>query len=350
MIEDEAAAAIGALLGQQSDTTAAVTTAVTTAETVAETTHPVDIGEQISETFTENISGISRFFNDIWNGFVARLPLIGIAIALLIVGMIVSRIVLRMMGKALDRSKLDLTIIHFLKSVVKILLYVVLFTAVLSLLGVPMNSLIAILSTSGVAIALALKDSLGNIAGGFLILFAKPFKVGDFVNINGSEGYIDTINILYTKLRTFNNRYIYIPNGVASTAVIVNVTEPEERRVDHFFSISYDADYRKAIESIKRVIRRCDKIIFDEEGRAPFVRMCAHKDSCIEIEVRVWCKTEHYWDVYYDVVELVRIGFMEDDIEIPYPQLDLHIREDKKDVLPAVTVGAGLNIKTEKER
>ncbi len=322
----EAAAAIGALLGQPAETTA-VTTAVTTA---AETTEPADIGEKISETFTQSVSGLQKIFGDLWDGFVSRLPLIAIAIVVLIVGMIVSKLVLRFMGKALDRSKLDLTIIHFLKSVVKILLYVVLFTAVLTLLGVPTNSLIAILSTAGVAIGLALKDSLGNIAGGFLILFAKPFKVGDFVNVNGSEGYVETINILYTKLRTLNNRYIYIPNGVATNTTIVNVTEPDVRRVDHFFSISYDSDYRKAIETIKRVIHRCDKILFDDDNHTPFVRMCAHKDNCIEIEVRVWCNTENYWDVYYDVIELVRVGFMEEGIEIPFPQLDVHIKDTDK--------------------
>ncbi|MBQ9382658.1 MAG: mechanosensitive ion channel [Ruminiclostridium sp.] len=335
LLNAEDAAVISAMMNPSEETTA-VTTAVTT--------EAGNIGEQISETFTENMTGISKLINDIWSGFVARLPLIGLSAVLLVVGIIVSKIVLRIMGKALDKSRLDLTIIHFLKSVVKILLYVVLITAVLTLLGVPTNSIIAVISTAGVSIALALKDSLSNIAGGFLILFAKPFKIGDYVNLNGSEGVVDTINILYTKLRTLNNRYIYIPNSVATSHVVVNVTEPAERRVDHFFSISYDSDYRVAVESIKRVIKKCDKILTDGD-HTPFVRMCAHKDSSIEIEVRVWCKTEHYWDVYYDVIELVRAGFIEDGIEIPYPQLDLHIKDGKTAVPAALAAGAGLEHK-----
>ena len=335
LLNAEDAAVISAMMNPSEETTA-VTTAVTT--------EAGNIGEQISETFTENMTGISKLINDIWSGFVARLPLIGMSAVLLVVGIIVSKIVLRIMGKALDKSRLDLTIIHFLKSVVKILLYVVLITAVLTLLGVPTNSIIAVISTAGVSIALALKDSLSNIAGGFLILFAKPFKIGDYVNLNGSEGVVDTINILYTKLRTLNNRYIYIPNSVATSHVVVNVTEPAERRVDHFFSISYDSDYRVAVESIKRVIKKCDKILTDGD-HTPFVRMCAHKDSSIEIEVRVWCKTEHYWDVYYDVIELVRAGFIEDGIEIPYPQLDLHIKDGKNAVPAALAAGAGLEHK-----
>lgn len=296
--------------------------AVTTAEApdIVET-----VSEVLGEELVENVSGLQKFLNDVWQGFLDKLPTIIFAIIILILGIILSKLTVKLMGKALDRSKLDLTITKFLRSVVKIVLYVVLITVVLTLLGVPTTSIITVIGTAGVAVGLALQNSLSNLAGGFLILFSKPFKVGSYISVSGVEGFVTDINILYTKLMTYDNRAIYIPNGVASNAVLTNVTQADKRRVDHVFSISYDADYRKAVAAINKAI---DKIpcILRGEGEKPFVRMSAHGASSIDITVRVWCKTEHYWDVYFDVIEGVRMQFIEENIEIPYQQLDVHMK------------------------
>ena len=307
----------------------------TAAETIAETaeTAAAPIEEEIKEVLTEtlgeelveNVSGLNKLLTDIWNGFLEKLPTIIFAIILLILGIFISKLVVKLMGKALDRSKLDLTINHFLKSMVKIVLYVLLVTVILTLLGVPTTSIITVIGTAGVAVGLALQNSLSNLAGGFLILIAKPFKVGSYISVSGVEGFVTSINILYTKLMTYDNRAIYIPNGTASNAVLVNVTEADKRRVDHVFSISYDADYRKAVGAIYKALGKCPKIL-DEEGYKPFVRMCAHSASSIDISVRVWCRTADYWDVYFDVIEHVRAQFIEENIEIPYQQLDVHMK------------------------
>ena len=283
------------------------------------------VSEVLGEELVENVSGLQKFLSDIWVGFLDKLPTIIFAIIILILGVILSKLTVKLMGKALERSRLDLTITKFLRSVVKIILYVVLVTVVLTLLGVPTTSIITVIGTAGVAVGLALQNSLSNLAGGFLILFSKPFKVGSYISVSGAEGFVTDINILYTKLMTYDNQAIYIPNGVASNAVLTNVTQADKRRVDHVFSISYDADFRKAVAAIDKAISKIPKILHGE-GEKPFVRMLKHNSGSIDIVVRVWCRTENYWDVYFDVIEGVRMQFIEENIEIPYPQLDVHMK------------------------
>ena len=310
----------------QVTTTAAESLAETTAAPIEEEIKEV-LSETLGEDLAESVTGLNRLMTDVWNGFIEKLPTIIFAIILLILGIFISKLVVKLMGKALDKSKLDLTINHFIKSVVKIVLYVLLVTVVLTLLGVPTTSIITVIGTAGVAVGLALQNSLSNLAGGFLILIAKPFRVGSYISVSGVEGTVESINILYTKLRTLDNKAIFIPNGNASNAVLTNVTEADQRRVDHVFSISYDTDYKQAVGAIYKALAKCPKIL-ETEGRKPFVRMCAHSASSIDIQVRVWCETKDYWDVYYDVIEHVRMQFIEENIEIPYQQIDVHMKNE----------------------
>ena len=298
----------------------------------AETAAPIeDIKEALTNTLgedlIENVSGMNKMLNDIWQGFLEKLPTIIFAIILLIIGIFLSKLTVKLMGKALDKSKLDLTINHFIKSAIKIVLYVLLVTVILTLLGVPTTSIITVIGTAGVSIGLALQNSLSNIAGGFLILIAKPFKVGNYISVSGVEGTVVSINILYTKLMTLDNKAIYIPNGNASNAVLVNVTEADLRRVDNVFSISYDADYRKAVGAIYKALKKIPQVL-ETDGHKPFVHMCAHSASSIDIQVRAWCKTADYWNVYFDMIEHIRMQFIEEDIEIPYQQIDVHMKEN----------------------
>ena len=289
----------------------------------------VDIKETVSEVLgeelVENVSELQKFLDDVWQGFLDKLPTIVFAIIILIIGILLSKLTVKLMGKALEKSKLDLTITKFLRSMVKIILYVVLITVVLTLLGVPTTSIITVIGTAGVAVGLALQNSLSNLAGGFLILFSKPFKVGSYISAAGVEGTVTDINILYTKLMTYENKAVYIPNGTASNSVLTNLTQAPKRRVDNVFSISYDADYNKAVEAINKALKTIPKILRDE-GDKPFVRMCAHNTSSIDIVVRVWCNTSDYWDVYFDVIEKVRMEFIAQNIEIPYQQIDVHMK------------------------
>ena len=296
-----------------------------TSENIAEQITEV-VSTTLGDELVENVSGLNKFLSDVWEGFIGKLPTIIFAIILLVVGILLSKLVVKLMGKALDRSKMDLTINRFLRSVVKIVLYVLVITVVLTLLGVPTTSIITVIGTAGVAVGLALQNSLSNLAGGFLILFAKPFRVGSYISVAGVEGTVAEINILYTKLYTIDNKAVFIPNGTASNAVLTNVNEAEKRRVDIVFSISYDNDYDKAVTAINKAIADIPQALNDA-GHEPFVRMCAHGASSIDIVTRVWCKTSDYWDVYFGMYEKVRAQFIAADIEIPYQQVDIHVRE-----------------------
>ena len=276
---------------------------------------------------TESINGLNKFISDVWNGFLAKLPTIIFAIVILIVGMLLSKLTVKLMSNALDRSKLDLTVNRFLKSIVKIALYVLLITVVLTVLGVPTTSIITVIGTAGVAIGLALQNSLSNLAGGFLILFSKPFVVGSYIKSNGEEGTVDSINILYTRLITVDNKVVYIPNGMAANAVCTNYNELPLRRIDQIISISYSEDYERTRTAILTALAKEPKIITEGE-KAPFVAVSAQSASSIDITVRVWCRSADYWDVYFSAAKLIREQFIKDNIDVPYNQLDVHIRND----------------------
>ncbi|MGN0656329.1 MAG: mechanosensitive ion channel family protein [Ruminiclostridium sp.] len=275
----------------------------------------------------ESINGLNKFIIDVWNGFLAKLPTIIFAIVILIVGMLLSKLTVKLMSKALDRSRLDLTVNRFLKSMVNIALYVLLITVVLTVLGVPTTSIITVIGTAGVAIGLALQNSLSNLAGGFLILFSKPFAVGSYIKSNGEEGTVDSINILYTRLITVDNKVVYIPNGMAANAVCINYNELPLRRIDQIISISYSEDYDRTKTAILTALSKEPKIITEGEN-APFVALSAQSASSIDITVRVWCKSADYWDVYFSAAKLIREQFINDNIDVPYNQLDVHIRND----------------------
>lgn len=281
--------------------------------------------EQVTAPLT-GLAGLNELISGIWNGFVGMIPTILFAILILIVGIIISKVTVKIMDKALDRSKLDLTINRFLKSVVKIVLYVLLITVVLTILGVPMTSIITVIGTAGVAIGLALQDSLSNLAGGFLILFAKPFKVGSYIESNGVGGTVESINILYTRLVTGDNKVIYIPNGMAANAVCINYNEEKYRRVDNVIAISYDESYERAETAIRKALASVDKIV-ETKDMETTVRLCAHGKSSIDIAVRVWTKTDDYWDVNFAILKAIKDEFDKEHIAIPYEQLDVHINK-----------------------
>lgn len=273
--------------------------------------HPDRAGEKIGD-----------FFNNLWHGIVGAVPTILLAVVVLIIGLIVTKLVLKIISRGLDRSKVDLTVNNFLKQCSKIVLYVLLITIVLSVLGIPATSIVTVIGTAGVAIGLALQSSLSNVAGGIMLMINKPFKIGDYISVAGTEGTVRQISILYTRLDSVSNQAIFIPNGQASNAVIVNNNGNDTRRVDLTFSISYDDDYEKACAIINELLARNEKVL---KNPAPTVKMVEHGASAIVIAVRPWVKGENYWDVYFDTIEGVRAAFIAGGISIPYNQLDVHV-------------------------
>ncbi|MBQ8172247.1 MAG: mechanosensitive ion channel [Oscillospiraceae bacterium] len=298
---------------------------ISTAETAIEETTLNDAIHDLTSKPEETMSKLGEFFQNILNGFLNAIPTIIFAILTLILGLILCKFCLWLISKGLDKTKTDLTVTKFVKQCVKIVLYVLLLIIVLSILGIPTTSVITVIGTAGVAIGLALQDSLSNVAGGFILMMTKPFKIGDYIIINGVEGTVAQISILHTRLDSASNQAIFLPNAQAVNATVINNTANDIRRVDMKFSISYDDDYEKARDIILSILSENIKVLNDP---APTVRMLEHGASAVVIATRPWCKTADYWDVYFETTEAIRSAFIENNISIPFDQLDVHVVKD----------------------
>ena len=295
------------------------------AATAGAETHEATLNDAVQDLVEhpeETVSAFGKFFEDLGNSILKAVPTILFAVLILVIGIFFTKLCLWLLSKGLNKSKLDLTVTKFATQVTKIVLYVLLITIILSILGIPATSIITVIGTAGVAIGLALQDSLSNVAGGFILMVTKPFKIGDYIIVGGVEGTVAQISVLHTRLDSASNQAIFIPNGQAVNATIVNNNGNNIRRVDMTFSISYEADFAKAQKVIMDVLNSNPKI---DTTRAMTVRMLEHGASAIVIAVRPWCRTADYWDVYFDTTEQVRAAFIKNDIEIPFDQLDVHL-------------------------
>ena len=245
------------------------------------------------------------------------------ALIIFIVGYIVIRLIVKFLKTVFSRSHIEETGWSFLVSLIRAVLYIILAVMILSQLQVPMSSIIATLGTAGLAIGLALKESLSNVAGGFIIMFTRPFKSGDYVEIKGSQGTVSRISILYTKLLTMDNKSIMIPNGTVASSTITNYTQEELRRLELTFNISYANDFRAAEDAIANVVA-ANSLALDKPD-APFIRVCEHSTNSVKILLRVWVKSENYWELRYALLADVKDAFDRENIEIPYNQLDVHL-------------------------
>lgn len=299
-----------------------ISTAAATAEVPTHEATIKDAVDDLVQHPEETASKIGEFFQNMLNAIINGIPTIILAIVVLIIGIIITKLVLKLLSKGLDRTRLDLTVNNFVKQCCKIVLYVLLITIVLSVLGIPATSIITVIGTAGVAIGLALQNSLSNVAGGIMLLINKPFKIGDYILVGGVSGTVRQITILYTRLDSDSNQAIFIPNGQVSGAVVINNNTNGTRRVDMTFSISYEDDYEKARQVILQVLSRNEKILRDP---APIVRMLEHAASSINIVVRPWCKAADYWEVFFSTTEEIRAAFTAAGISIPFDQLDVHV-------------------------
>lgn len=253
------------------------------------------------------------------------LPSLGTAVLIFLIGIIITRTILRIFKKCMNKATVDTAATGFLSSILKVLLYVITIIIALSILNIPMTSIIAVLSAAGLAVGLALQNSLSNLAGGFIILFSKPFKSGDFVETNSASGTVESISILYTKILTVDNKTVYIPNGKVADSQIINYSEQNKRRVDFEFGISYSDDLERAKEIITDLAQKHELIL--NEPEPPFVRLGVQAEDSLQIITRVWTATENYWQVKFDFTEMVNQAFNEHNITIPFRQLDVHIHK-----------------------
>ncbi|MBO5007329.1 MAG: mechanosensitive ion channel [Clostridia bacterium] len=246
------------------------------------------------------------------------------AIAVLIIGFKLVKFLMSRMKKSKGMNMLDKGVQTFMLSCLGIVLKVLLLVTAASIIGLPMTSFITILGTAGVAIGLALQGSLSNIAGGVIILMVRPFAVGHYISTTGASGTVTEIGIFYTKLKTPQGLTIIVPNGDIIADTITNYSLNETRMVDLKFTAGYEADVDKVKEVMHGVALRIENILPDP---APDIKVTAHKDSAVEYQFRVWCASENYWQVYYDAQEQMKKAFDANAISIPYPQVDVHIKQ-----------------------
>ncbi len=251
---------------------------------------------------------------------------INIALALVVfyVGRIVVKIVVKILKKILVRAKMDEILINFVSSIVKSVLLLFVIVAALDQLGVNTTSLIALLGAAGLAVGLALQGSLQNFAAGVMMIVFRPFKAGDFVEAGGTSGVVEAINIFSTTMRTGDNREIIVPNGSIYGGSITNYSARETRRIDMVFGIGYGDDIRKARDIMQKVMDEDERILKDP---AYTVAVSELADSSVNFVVRPWVKSGDYWAVKFDLTEKIKLAFDENDISIPFPQMDLHMQK-----------------------
>ncbi|WP_304508770.1 mechanosensitive ion channel family protein [Anaerotignum sp.] len=244
------------------------------------------------------------------------------AVVVFVVGMLIIGWINKVVSKFVEKKGLDATLKPFVKTLIRVLLKIILAISIISILGIDTASFVAIFAAAGFAIGLAFQGSLSNFAGGVLLIAIRPFKVGDFIEVSGYIGNVEAIQILYTNIVTLDNKVIRIPNGSLSDACITNYSEKDTRRVDFQFSASYEADFEKVIRSLSDVV---DKHPLALKAPTPFVRLSEHGESAMIYTVRVWVKAKDYWTVYFDIIETVKKRFDEENLSIPYHQMDIHI-------------------------
>ncbi|PKM54920.1 MAG: mechanosensitive ion channel protein MscS [Firmicutes bacterium HGW-Firmicutes-5] len=242
------------------------------------------------------------------------------AIIVLVIGWIAIGWVLKILKKVLQHSKIDPTLKPFIISLSSISLKVILIVSVINMAG-EATSLVAVLGAASLAIGLAFQGALSNFAGGFLILTLRPFKVGDFVETLSHKGTVEAIHVFNTVLITIDNKVITIPNGQLSNASVINYTEKPTRRVDIAFGVGYDADIKLVAQVLESVISSHPLI---HEDPAPFIKLAEHGDSALVFQTRSWCNTSDMWTVHYDLMTQVKLAFDENNISIPFPQMDVH--------------------------
>lgn len=247
------------------------------------------------------------------------------AIAVLIVGSFVVKLLSKGINKALGKTRLDPAVKKILEKFVKALLYVILIIAVVDILGVSMSSVIAILASCGLAVGLALQGALTNLAGGLMILIFKPFRLEDYVEGSGVQGVVKDISIFYTTLLTLDNKKVLVPNGDLMNATITNYSSEPIRRVDVDYKITNDAD----AEQVKRVLlEACANTELILAEPAPFTRMTAVDDDTYIFTVRGWCKTADYWDAYFNTVENCSKALQDNGIDDPEERIVVRLQKE----------------------
>ena len=291
------------------------------AETVTDTTSIGQVGESLKYITT---TPVSEWVPELVRTYLVPLGLkILAAVIVFLLGRWIIKLVKKWMANGLMSRHGDATLHGFLSNLVSVVLYFFLVMAVIGILGINTSSLVALLASAGLAVGMSLGGTLQNFAGGVLIIMFRPFKVGDFIAAQGAEGFVKEIQIFNTHLLTLDNKEVILPNGALATGVMTNFSKQQTRRVDWTFSIAYGDDYDKAKAALARLI--------DEDGRilkepAPFIELGKLNSSSVDLTVRVWVNSADYWPVFFSMNEKVYKTFAQEGLNIPFPQVDVHMK------------------------
>ncbi|MBO7133644.1 MAG: mechanosensitive ion channel [Bacteroidales bacterium] len=251
------------------------------------------------------------------------------ALLFLGVGFWASKLIVKALRKMMERKKSDPGLISFVSSLANIALKVMIIISVMGMVGIQMTSFIAVLGAAGVAIGMALQGTLSNFASGVMILVFKPYKVGDYVEAQGVAGFVKEIQIFNTILTTFDNKTIIVPNGVLATNTLTNYSKQPTRRVDWSVGVTYGTDFKVARDTIMRLLDADSRVLKDPQA---FVSITELADSSVNIAVRAWVNSSDYWDVYFDFYNNVYSTFNAEGIEFPFPQMDVHLKNDNNEI------------------
>ena len=269
---------------------------------------------------------LEEFLNRIINWATTEGIKLIIGLLLLWIGWKLSKKVVNIISRTLEKRNVDATVSTFLDTFVEVVLKGIVIYIFLDYVGIKTTGIAALFASAGVAIGLALQGSLSNFAGGVIILLIRPFNVGDYIEGSGHSGTIERIGMFYTHMTTVDNKLILVPNGNLANGSIVNYSAKELRRVDLTFGVAYEQDVLKVKRVLSNIVDAHELILKDPE---PFIALSAHGDSAVNFVVRAWVNNSDYWKVHFDLLESVKVKFDEEEISIPYPQMDLHIKNNE---------------------
>lgn len=246
------------------------------------------------------------------------------AVLILFIGNIIVKTIANSVARVLEKKQMDKAVVEFIHGLVRYLLFIIVLIAALGRVGVQTASVVAVIGAAGLAVGLALQGSLSNFAAGVLIVAFRPFKSGDYVEIGGVAGSVEAIQIFQTVLKTPDNKMVVVPNSGVIGGAITNYSRHETRRVDLMIGVSYSADLKQTKQVIRSVLEKDERIL---KNPGIQIGVLALADSSVNFVVRPWCKTSDYWDVYFDSTQAIKEALDEAGIEIPFPQMDVHLNK-----------------------
>lgn len=280
--------------------------------------------EEAAANVEQSVGIVRQTMDDIVKWLINKSGSVIAAFIFIFIGIKITGLIVKLVKRGFDRSKIDSSVAGFLLSVIRIIGYILVFITAATIVGFEVTSFVAILGTASMAIGLALQGALSNLAGGVLILLLKPFKVGDYIVVNsGNEGIVSSIDIFYTRLLTHDNRLVVIPNGTLTNSSLINVTSEAKRKLEVTIPVAYNTNLKKMKEVVLGILSEDDRII-NNEPKDIFIS--SFDDSGMTIAIRAWAATSDYWSTLWDLRENVKAAFDENGIEIPYNRVEVEMR------------------------